>query len=308
MACRPLRQAPWRRIDSRPERPPGPVAGPADGSGGTNPGGDPSGGHPVGHRPCAGGRRTLLLAHRYRAAVADGAEQRRQALESAPAFRRRLGLFVYGLAHMDRDAATRPFFFLEHPVAEPGVEGDVLGEELVGVEPDVGKTQGRREALDMRHQPSAQPQPLACRQDSEIFDDQMVRMHDRLDEACERAIAIQQVEAVRAHGRLVIRTHRLGLAADNGNPFGVSRPRQLTDSGSVGYFRLAQFLPQGSLPRGNPMASRCSLSLIRWFSLAQRTMSRSSATIGWDTKLGTRKRILGMKWTECPQGVASANS
>src|SRR5476651_212256 len=57
----------------------------------------------------------------------------------------------------------------------------------------------------------------------------MVRLVDGLDQCREFAIHMEEVDAMRPHGFVIVGLHWLGLPADQGNPFGIGLPRQRAD-------------------------------------------------------------------------------
>ena len=126
---------------------------------------------------------------------------------------------------------TGKHFLTVDPVTELAVERDVLGETLVGVEPDRVEAELAREHLGVCHQPAAKATALERRRDGDILDQQMIGLADRLDQGGKRAVDVEKIEAMLGDGVVVVRRHGLGLAADQRHPFGVGLPRQVADRG-----------------------------------------------------------------------------
>ena len=73
-------------------------------------------------------------------------------------------------------------------------------------------------------------------QDGDILDEQMIRLVDGLNQGRELAVDMKDIDAMIAHRFVIVGLHRLGLAANHGNPLGIGLPRQLPNGRCVACF------------------------------------------------------------------------
>src|SRR4051812_9095133 len=99
--------------------------------------------------------------------------------------------------------ADREYLFAVDAVAELVVERDIVGEALVGIEPDLGEASRDGQLLGQRHQPASEAAALKGRIDCYILDQQVIGLRKRLDQRRQRAVDIQEIETMVADGGLV---------------------------------------------------------------------------------------------------------
>jgi hypothetical protein len=83
--------------------------------------------------------------------------------------------------------------------------------------------------LGMGDEPPPIAPALPVGRDRDVLDPQMIGPRHRLDEADKRAAVGQEIDRVLAHRAVIVRLHRQRLAADQRDPFGAGRARQVVD-------------------------------------------------------------------------------
>src|ERR1700730_1018572 len=160
---------------------------------------------------------------------------------------------THRLAHMDGNADLKHLFPVD-PIAKLAVELDVLGEELVGIEPDLTMAQRGGDLLGMGHQLAAETPSLEGGRHRHVLDQQMVGFCNRLDQRGQCAHPMEEIDAMGADSFGIVRRHRLGLAPDQWHPFGIGLTRELADVRNIRCHRLPQF-PRLAHPRPRPSSS-----------------------------------------------------
>ncbi len=125
-------------------------------------------------------------------------------------------------------------------ITEAGIELLVRRHQLVGEEPDTGMAGRHGQRLGMREQVATEALPWKGGATATFSIRVQPGSSTVSISARKRVAQIEQVDAVIAHGLVVIGRHRPGLAADQGDPFRIGFADQRANGDGVGGLGSAQ--------------------------------------------------------------------